>query len=173
MGYQGVGPQHKGERVSERWHQHFLQMALHCASMSKDPSTQVGAVIVSPEYYVLGTGFNGFPRGVDDTAARYADRETKLKLVVHAELNAILACARHGIRLRGAAMYTACRDVATGRIWGGPPCMRCSVETIQAGITNLIGYPLATAPERWKPGQTEALAILNEGGVHYEELEIP
>src|SRR5664280_2545750 len=73
-----------------KWHIRFLDLAKHIAQWSKDPKTKVGAVIVDEDNIILGIGYNGFPRGVQDYSERYNDRDTKLKYVVHAELNAIL-----------------------------------------------------------------------------------
>jgi dCMP deaminase len=81
--------------LPNKWNERFLELAKHVASWSKDPSTQVGAIIVDPETrVVLGMGYNGFPRGVDDHPDRYANRELKYSLVVHAEANAILEAGK-------------------------------------------------------------------------------
>ena len=65
-----------------RWDRHFTGLALYHAKLSKDPSTQVGSVIIGPDREILSAGFNGFPRGIADTAERLNDRDTKLKLAV-------------------------------------------------------------------------------------------
>src|SRR5262249_37273063 len=122
-----------GRRMNKRWDEYFLGIALNCAGMSKDPSTRVGAVIANMDRQILSTGFNGLPRGLTDTRERLENRDIKLQLVVHAELNAILNGARFGTRLKGSTLYLTATD-DTGLIWGGPPCTRCSVEIMQAGI---------------------------------------
>lgn len=93
--------------MSERWDNHFLGMALYHSKLSKDPSTRVGSVIIGPDREILSAGFNGFPRGIADTHERLHDRDMKLKLVVHAEMNALLAAARTGMRLKGCTLYEA------------------------------------------------------------------
>jgi len=155
-----------------RWDRHFLQLALDHARMSKDPSTKVGAVIVGPDGELVSAGFNGFPRGVADTAQRLEDREEKLSLIVHAELNAALAAARMGSRLRGCTMYVAATD-AHGQLWGGPPCLRCTVEVIQAGVTEIVSWPMKTAPSRWHDSLAKAAEILEEAGIVYREVTLP
>ena len=130
--------------TSERWDRHFLQLALAHARMSKDPSTQVGAVIVGPDREIRSAGFNGFPRGIADTPERLANRDTKLELIVHGELNAITAAARVGIPLLGCTLYVAATD-DTGLVWGGPPCTRCTVHVIQAGIRHVCSAPQKTS----------------------------
>ena len=158
--------------MSDKWHSHFLRMALLCAQMSKDPNTQVGAVIVGPDREVRSTGFNGLPRGVADTAERLHDRETKLKLIVHAEMNAVLNAARHGVALKGCTVYLACKrpeDVHGLNPWGGPPCTRCTVELIQAGIVAVIAHPKKAVPSRWAEDLAVAELLLQEAGVTYRE----
>ena len=74
----------------DNWDKRFLDLAEHVAGWSKDPSTQVGCVIVNDKRVVVGLGYNGFPRGVEDTPERLNDRPTKYLMVQHAEVNAIL-----------------------------------------------------------------------------------
>lgn len=154
-----------------RWDRHFLRMAIEHAKMSKDPSTRVGSIIVGPDREIIGAGFNGFPRGIADTAERLADREMKNKLVVHAEMNAILGAARHGIRLRNCTLYLAATD-SSGMIWGGAPCTRCTVEIIQAGIANIVSAPRRGTPSRWAEDTAFAESLLAEAGVYYRSLPI-
>ena len=157
--------------MSERWDRHFLQLCLDHARMSKDPSTQVGAVIVGPDREIRSSGFNGFPRGIADTPERLADRDTKLKLIVHGEMNAVLAAARVGVPVKGCVLYLAATD-ATGSVWGGPPCTRCTVEVIQAGIAGVVSWPVRTAPSRWHADILFARQLLAEAGVAYREVPL-
>ena len=155
--------------MSERWDRHFLGMALYHARLSKDPSTRVGSVIIGPDREILSGGFNGFPRGIADTPERLNDRETKLKLVVHAEMNALLAAARTGMRLKGCTLYLGATD-DSGLVWGGPPCTRCTVEIIQVGISEIVSYPIKAVPSRWHEDLKLARSLLDEAGVVYREL---
>lgn len=152
---------HAAEREA-KWDRRFLELARHVASWSKDPSTQVGAVIVNPERIVVGMGYNGFPRGVDDRPERYDDRETKYKLVVHAELNAILAAGRQA---QDATIY----------VWpsfGRPSmCTGCAKAAIQAGIWRSVGYQPPPGDERaarWQKELDAALTMCIEAGVRSE-----
>lgn len=158
--------------MSNRWDQHFLALAVEHAKMSKDPSTRVGAVIVGSDREILSTGFNGFPRGIADTPDRLNDRELKLRLVVHAEMNAILNAARNGTRLRGHTLYLAATD-ETGMIWGGPPCSRCTVEVIQAGITQIVSRPEKAVPSKWHEDLKLSRQLLSEVGINYREVLAP
>lgn len=113
------------QRRSVMWDTRFLQLASVAASWSKDPSTQVGAVIVRPDRTVASLGYNGFPRGVRDIAGRYQDRETKYKMIVHAEMNAVLTAREP---LHGHTAY----------VWPFMPCSTCAGAMIQAGIKRVV-----------------------------------
>jgi dCMP deaminase len=136
------------------WDARFLRLALHIAEWSKDPSTKVGCVVVGPDREIRSTGFNGFPRGIDDTAERLGDRNKKYPLVCHAEENAIMHAARIGVSLKGCIAYVT---------W--PPCTRCARSLIQAGISEIF-YPAALEiPERWREDFDISSAMLDEAGV--------
>jgi len=109
------------------WDEYFMGVAMLAARRSKDPNTQVGACIVSPERIILSTGYNGFPKGCSDDDYPWAREgaETKYPFVVHAELNAILNCG--GRALRGATMYVALF-----------PCNECAKAIIQSGIAEVV-----------------------------------
>jgi dCMP deaminase len=128
------------------WHRRFLDLARHVATWSKDPSTQVGAVIVRPDRTVASLAYNGFPRGVDDDPRRYADRPVKYSMVVHAEANAILT-AREPL-----AGYTLYSTLMT--------CNECAKLIIQAGISQVVTP--RPAPDR---EQVTALMMYREAGV--------
>ena len=92
------------------WDEYFMGIALLSAMRSKDPNSQVGACIVSPENKILSLGYNGMPMGCDDDAMPWGREgkplETKYMYVCHAELNAILNHASGTGSLRGARIYT-------------------------------------------------------------------
>jgi dCMP deaminase len=135
-----------------KWTKHFLRIAAEAGSMSKDPSTQVGAVLVV-ERRVVGTGFNGFPSPIRDSRSRLEDRDTKLKLIVHAEMNALLDAGREA---RGSTLYL--------HGFQASPCLNCTKHLIQAGICAIVSYgpPL---PERWKEETRMAAALLAEADI--------
>ena len=156
--------------MNDRWHSHFIHLCAECSQMSKDPSTRVGAVIVGPDREIRSTGFNGFPRGIADTQERLNDRDTKLKLVVHAEMNAILSAARVGTSVKGCTLYLCATD-DTGMFWGGPPCTRCTVEIIQSGISKIVSRPPKSVPSKWHDDLEVARGLLAEAGVEYIEID--
>ncbi len=155
--------------MSDRWDRYFLDLALRSAAMSYDPSTQVGAVIVGPDREVRGTGYNGFPRGIADTAERLNNRDLKLRLTVHAERNAVLNCSRVGIPTKGCTLYFIATD-DSGGTWGGCPCTGCSTELIQAGIAAVVSPPFKAGPSRWRDDVEFARTLLAEAGVTYREV---
>jgi len=158
--------------MSAKWDQYWLEDALHVARKSKDPSTKVGAVIVR-DNDKLTEGWNGFPRGIADTVERLADRDMKLKLVVHGEMNAVLNAVRIGMSLRGSTVYVVALDAVSGEVWGGAPCTRCTVECIQAGIVEYVSYPVKRAPSRWHGDCSFAAGLIHEAGLLYREVEYP
>lgn len=157
------------EQWGKKWDRHFLAIAVECSKMSKDPSTRVGAVIVGPDREIRSTGFNGLPRGILDAPERLHDREMKLKLVVHAEMNAVLNGARFGVPLKGCSLYLAATD-DSGAVWGGPPCTRCAVEVIQTGIWQIVSFPKKAVPSRWHEDLRLAESLISEASIVYREV---
>ena len=131
-------------------------------SWSKDPSTKVGAVLVNPETRtIISTGYNGFPRGVEDYDFRLDDREVKYKLVVHAEANAITQAARDGISTVNSWLF----------ISPLPPCSSCAGLLAQAGVTKvLISYEdFKEKNARWvEDYQQNTSTIFKESGIDLE-----
>ena len=111
------------------WDEYFMGVALLAARRSKDPNTQVGACIVSPDNIILSTGYNGLPCCCSDDVFPWEREgaETKYPYVVHAELNAILNAG--GRVLRGARLYVALF-----------PCNECAKAIIQSGIREIIYF---------------------------------
>jgi len=144
---------------NEKWDRRFLAVAKEVSSWSKDPSSQIGAVIVNELGQIVGTGYNGFPRGVDDSEDRYNNRELKYKMVVHAEAN---ACLQAGAAARGGTIY-----VYPG--WGSPcMCTDCAKTAIQAGIKRSVGLIRkidADKLARWKESLELAQQMCDEAGL--------
>lgn len=110
----------------------YMAMAKLISKRSKDPNTQVGAIIVSKDDRILSVGYNGFPNGCSDDEfpwARSAKHEydTKYPYVVHAELNAILNFRGDNKAFEGSTLYVTLF-----------PCHECAKAIIQSGITRLV-----------------------------------
>ena len=114
------------------WDEYFMGVAEMSARRSKDPSTQVGACIVSPENKILSMGYNGFPQGCSDDAfpwtkihAEDDPYNAKYFYSTHAELNAILNY--RGGSLEGCKLYVTLF-----------PCHECAKTLAQAGIGEVV-----------------------------------
>ena len=138
------------------WDEYFMGIAMLAARRSKDPNTQVGACIVSPNNIIISTGYNGMPVGCSDDEYPW-DREgpeTKYHYVVHAELNAILNA--NGRDLRGSKLYVALF-----------PCNECAKAIIQSGVKTVYylsdkyaNTPSTQASKRMlKSGGVECIAL--------------
>ena len=107
------------------WDRRFLNLAEYISAWSKDPSTKVGAVISRPDNTIASLGYNGFPRYVNDGELRYANKALKYKMVVHAEVNAILKAKEP---LDGYTLY----------VHPLHPCSSCAAIIIQSGISKVV-----------------------------------
>ena len=137
----------------DKWDFRFLALAEHIAGWSKDPSTQVGAVIThTRSKRVVSMGFNGLPAGVEDTEERLADRETKYEMVVHAEQNALMFA---GDRAEGGTLY----------VHPLPPGARCAVMIIQAGIVRVVCDQPDFDDQRWGEQAEIADGMFREAGL--------
>lgn len=144
-----------------KWHHRFLRIAEEVASWSKDPSTQVGAVLVDWQKHIVGTGYNGFPKRVEDTHERLHNRELKYKMIVHAEVNAIIQA---GDRACDATLY----------VWPsfGIPnvCSECCKVIIQAGVGEVVSYTPDPSDERvarWAESLKLSRTMLLEAGIEF------
>ena len=90
----------RGDDMGDKWDKRFLELAKHISLWSKDPSTKVGCVVVGEDREIRSTGFNGFPRGIEDDHGRLSDRAQKYPLICHAEENAIMHAAGGGVSLK-------------------------------------------------------------------------
>ena len=139
-----------------KWELRYLEMAKLVSTWSKDPSTKVGAVIVDSDNTVISVGFNGLPRRIQDTDQRLNNRDIKLKMIIHAEINAIITAKRP---LNGTTIYT----------YPFMSCSQCAGMIIQSGICRHISYK--TNNERWKDSFDLALEMFDEARVIVNLLE--
>ena len=136
-----------------------IEMAHHVATLSKDPSTKVGAVLFDEKRRIVSAGYNGFARGVADTDDRLSDRDVKYRLVLHAEKNAILFATgpTHG-----------CTMVVTH-----PCCAQCAALIIQAGVAHVMWpKPAAEFEERWRQDLVLTREQFTEAGVSIFEVDV-
>nr|CAD7425960.1 unnamed protein product [Timema monikensis] len=112
------------------WADYFMATAFLAAKRSKDPCSQVGACIVSPDKKIVGVGYNGMPIGCSDDEFPWSKTtinkiDTKYLYVCHAEMNAILN--KNSADVKGCTMYV-----------GLFPCNECAKIIIQSGIVEVV-----------------------------------
>lgn len=146
-------------RVSPVLDEHFIKIAKAAAAFSTDRSVRVGAVIVDSSRTVRATGYNCFPRMVDDSCSLRHERPTKYRYTEHAERNAIYAAARRGISTDGCTLY--CTHA---------PCTDCTRGIIQSGIVRVV-YPSGAIIPTFVADWDISLTMLTEA--HIEIVTIP
>lgn len=147
------------------WDQYFMSIAYMVAAKSKDPRTQVGCVIVGSNNEIVSTGFNGFPRGVQDLESRYRNSNYKYMAGNHAEENAILNAANLGLKLRGCIIYVP---------W--LPCAYCAKMIVQVGVAEVVyhaefpGNNPEKCAQHWSESMIISREIFAEGGVKVRSI---
>lgn len=142
------------------WDEYFMGVSLLSARRSKDPSTQVGACVVSPDKKIVGVGYNGFPMGCSDDKFPWSREgeflDTKYPYVVHAEINAILNSI--GRDLSGCTLYVALF-----------PCNECAKSIIQSGIKRVVYLSDKYANDK---NFMASKPMFDSAGVAYDQLMV-
>ena len=153
------------------WHEYFMRLALTSAAKSKDPSSQVGAVITRDDNRIISIGYNGFPQGVFDPSDNEdlliiqtrAERPEKYFWNEHAERNAVYNAARIGVSTLGGIMYT-----------NGIPCCDCARGIIQCGIIRV--YTLLSWDNndtlKWKEMAERSKTMFYEANVELIQFDM-
>lgn len=153
----------KRENVAT-WEETFMEFARVAKRRSKDPSTQVGACIASPDNRVLTVGYNGAPNGFDDDDFPWAktgpELETKYPYVVHAERNAILNFRGSLREFNGATVYVTMF-----------PCNECAKELVQVGIKEVVYETTSLNPNAVNSIEASK-RILDACGVQYRQYVV-
>ena len=143
------------------WDEYFMAIAKLSAMRSKDPSTQVGACIVSNDNRILSIGYNGAPNGFNEKFPWGRDGknlDTKYPYVCHAELNAIL-------NYRGSK-----KDLEDARIYVDLfPCNECAKIIIQSGIKEVIYLSDKYANSE---NNIASRKLFDECGVQYNKIKL-
>ncbi len=151
-----------GDRRRPSWNEYFLQLARQAATRSTCLRRQVGALLVRDKR-VLAMGYNGAPRGVAHCLDTGCLREQlgipsgerqELCRAIHAEQNAIIQAAVHGVAIEGATLYCTHQ-----------PCVLCAKMLINCGVREihyLDGYP-----------DELSSAMFAEAGVRVVKEELP
>ena len=136
----------------------FMKFAEAAASLSKDVSTQVGAVALDDLYNIVAVGYNGPPRGVQDLPERQS-RPSKYFFSAHAESNLVAQSAYSGRSLAGSTILVTPLH----------PCAHCAKMLIQAGAKRLICHVVPN--ERWTEESDYSKIMLYEAGVEVIYVE--
>ena len=147
------------------WADYFLGIAEQVKLKSKDQRTKIGAVIVGKDHEIVSTGYNSFPRGIDDDVEERQERPEKYYWFEHAERNAIYNAARIGVSLRDTTMYLTC----------GIPCADCARGIISSGVRMIYCKTEDTTRNRehWDEHAKRSLQMFKESGVEvvfYEDI---
>lgn len=122
---------------------------------SKDPRTQVGCVLVSPDYRSITLGWNAMPSKIQETDERWNNRDIKHQLVIHAEESAILNARKD---LTGWHVYISF-----------PPCPSCTRLLIHAKVGQII-YK-GDHPNNTKYNYDDSFALLKEAGISIRQYD--
>jgi len=138
-----------------------MQMAFVISSMSKDPSTKVGAVLVSPDRTRLSVGYNGFPTRIPDYKHWWQNRDSetddfcKYDLVRHAEMNAITQAKTD---LKSWSIYITHH-----------PCLECAKHIVSEGIARVI-YTTSSDKITMKIKKNKIRELFKIANVQFDQL---
>ena len=140
--------------------EYFMEFARVAAKRSSCLRRKVGAVLVRDKH-VLSTGYNGAPSGLDNCLEIGSCLRNELNVpsgerhelcrAVHAEQNAVIQCALHGVSTKGATLYTT-----------ASPCITCAKIVVNAGVKRVVycdEYP-----------NKEAFKIMRDAGLQVEKF---
>lgn len=136
------------------WNQYFMEMALTVAERGTCDRAYVGCVLVNAEHRIVSTGYNGSVAGnphCDEIG--HTMRDGHCIATIHAEMNALLYCAKSGISVNGCTCYVT-----------HFPCLNCTKSLIQAGIQKIYyreGYRM----------DDYAIELLERNHIPYEQLK--
>jgi len=144
--------------LSPKWLKTFYQDALNVRERSKLP-IKVGTVIVDPIRKVkISEGFNGFPKGFNDTSERLRAQEHYYDLILHSEVNALLYASQ--VDLNGHVCISTRH-----------PCANCTAMLAQKGIKKIYSPPHDTSKERYVKRLELATTLMFETDMEWEDID--
>jgi dCMP deaminase len=145
------------------WKEYFRGIAHQVKLKSKDRYTQIGAVVVGSDNQIVSTGYNSFPRGIDDSIDERQERPEKYYRFEHAERNSLYNAALIGVSTKGCTMYLTC----------GIPCSDCARGIINSGIKKIVCERVGGAVGNlWDEHAKRSIEMFNEAGVKIEYYEM-
>ena len=146
-----------------KWVEYFYKIADQIKEKSKDNRTKIGAVIVGKDKEIVSTGYNSFPRGIEDNKKERQERPEKYYWFEHAERNAIYNAALIGVSTKCCTMYLTC----------GIPCADCARGIINAGIIRIFAVRDGEAKsQKWKNSAERSMEMFKEAGVDVQWYQI-
>jgi len=138
------------------WDEYFINIAHQIKLKSKDQKTQIGVVIVGKDNEIVSTGYNSFPRGINDDLQERQERPEKYYWFEHAERNAIYNAARIGVSTLNTTMYMTC-DIS---------CADCARGIINAGISKIV-FSKSNKHRNtiWKESAERSIQMFKEAGI--------
>ena len=147
--------------IMDKWTLRYLKLAKEVSEWSKDPSTKVGAVVVGADGQILSQGYNGFPRGICDSAELLNNREFKYRYTIHAEMNCIYNASLSGVSLKNSKMY----------VYGLPICHECAKGVIQAGVREVYCAYDPQLRDKWAESWGYSLGMFTELDMRVETFD--
>jgi dCMP deaminase len=145
------------------WKEYFRGIAHQVKLKSKDRYTQIGAVVVGSDNQIVSTGYNSFPRGINDIIDARQERPEKYYWFEHAERNSLYNAALIGVSTKGCTMYLTC----------GIPCSDCARGIINSGIKKIVCERVGGAVGNlWDEHAKRSVEMFNEAEVKIEYYEM-
>jgi dCMP deaminase len=145
------------------WKEYFRGIAHQVKLKSKDRYTQIGAVVVGSDNQIVSTGYNSFPRGINDIIDARQERPEKYYWFEHAERNSLYNAALIGVSTKGCTMYLTC----------GIPCSDCARGIINSGIKKIVCERVGgEVGNLWDEHAKRSIEMFNEAGVKIEYYEM-
>ena len=145
------------------WDEYFINIAQQVKLKSKDQKTQIGVVIVGKNNEIVSTGYNSFPRGINDNIVERQERPEKYFWFEHAERNAIYNAARIGVSTLGTTMYMTC----------GISCADCARAIINSGVSKIVlRRGRGATNEKWQDSAKRSEQMFKEAGIIVEYFDL-
>jgi dCMP deaminase len=141
------------------WDEYFINIAEQVKLKSKDNNTKIGVVLVGKNNEIVSTGYNSFPRGINDDVVERQNKPEKYFWFEHAERNCIYNAARIGVSTLGTTMYMTC----------GISCADCARAIISAGVEKIVlrSGKGAMSP-KWQESAERSNQMFKEAGIIVE-----
>ena len=141
------------------WDEYFINIAEQVKLKSKDNNTKIGVVLVGKNNAIVSTGYNSFPRGINDDVVERQEKPEKYFWFEHAERNCIYNAARIGVSTLGTTMYMTC----------GISCADCARAIISAGVEKIVlrSGKGAMSP-KWQESAERSNQMFKEAGIIVE-----